>query len=52
VKGVHKDPSTIPLPRTEIPSQYLADFRAQAEVVLARLELTSGRDTGERLASN
>ena len=52
VKGVHKDPSTIPLPRTEIPSQYLAEFRTQAEVVLARLELTSGRDTGERLASN
>jgi murein DD-endopeptidase MepM/ murein hydrolase activator NlpD len=52
VKGVHKNPSTIPLPRTEIPSQYLAEFRAQAEVVLARLELTSGRDTGERLASN
>jgi murein DD-endopeptidase MepM/ murein hydrolase activator NlpD len=52
VKGVHKDPSTIPLPRTEIPSQYLAEFRSQAEVALARLELTSGRDTGERLASN
>jgi murein DD-endopeptidase MepM/ murein hydrolase activator NlpD len=52
VKGVHKDPSTIPLPRTEIPSQYLAEFRTQAEVALARLDLTSGRDTGERLASN
>jgi murein DD-endopeptidase MepM/ murein hydrolase activator NlpD len=52
VKGVHKDPSTIPLPRTEIPSQYLAEFRAQAEVSLARLDLTSGRDAGSRLASN
>ncbi len=52
VKGVHKDPSTIPLPRTEIPSQYLAEFRSQAEVALARLELTSGRDADERLASN
>jgi murein DD-endopeptidase MepM/ murein hydrolase activator NlpD len=52
VNGVHKDPSTIPLPRTEIPSQYLAEFRAQAEVSLARLDLTSGRDAGSRLASN
>jgi murein DD-endopeptidase MepM/ murein hydrolase activator NlpD len=52
VKGVHKDPSTIPLPRTEIPSQYLAEFRAQAEVSLARLDLTSGRDAGSLLASN
>jgi murein DD-endopeptidase MepM/ murein hydrolase activator NlpD len=52
VKGVHKDPSTIPLPRTEIPSQYLAEFRSQAEVALARLELTSGRGPANRLASN
>ena len=52
VKGVHKDPSTIPLPRTEIPSQYLAEFRSQAEVALARLELTSGRGPADRLASN
>jgi len=52
IKGQHKDPSTIPLPRTEIPGQYLAEFRSQAETALARLELTSGRDSGERYASN
>ena len=52
IKGQHKDPSTIPLPRTEIPAQYLAEFRSQAETALAKLELTSGRDSGERYASN
>jgi murein DD-endopeptidase MepM/ murein hydrolase activator NlpD len=52
IKGQHKDPSTIPLPRTEIPAQYLAEFRSQAETALAKLELTSGRNSGERYASN
>jgi len=51
IKGEHKDPSTIPLPRTEIPSQYLAEFTSQAETALAKLELTSGNAGGERLAS-
>jgi murein DD-endopeptidase MepM/ murein hydrolase activator NlpD len=50
VKGVHKNPATIPLPRTEIPSQYLAEFRAQAETKLAQLEMTSG-ERGEAFAS-
>jgi murein DD-endopeptidase MepM/ murein hydrolase activator NlpD len=52
IKGEHKDPSTIPMPRTEIPAQYLAEFRSQAETALAKLELTSGRNSGERYASN
>jgi murein DD-endopeptidase MepM/ murein hydrolase activator NlpD len=52
INGKHKDPSTIPLPRTEIPAQYLAEFRSQAETALAKLELTSGRNSGERYASN
>ncbi len=51
VNDVPKNPATIPMPRTEIPSQYLAEFRSQAEVALAKLELTSGADRGERLAS-
>jgi murein DD-endopeptidase MepM/ murein hydrolase activator NlpD len=42
VKGVHKNPATIPMPRVEIPSTYLAEFRGRAEVALAQLELTSG----------
>jgi murein DD-endopeptidase MepM/ murein hydrolase activator NlpD len=52
IKGVHKNPATIPQPRTEIPAQYLAEFRSQAEVAFARLDLTSGRSAGERYASN
>ena len=50
VKGVHKNPATIPLPRTEIPSKYLAEFRAQAETKLAQLEMTSG-ERGQAFAS-
>jgi murein DD-endopeptidase MepM/ murein hydrolase activator NlpD len=52
IDGVHKNPATIALPRTEIPGQYLTEFRSQAEVALARLELTSGvNGGGPRLAS-
>jgi murein DD-endopeptidase MepM/ murein hydrolase activator NlpD len=51
INGEHKNPSTIPMPRTEIPSQYLAEFRSQAKTSLAKLELTGGRDAGQRLAS-
>jgi murein DD-endopeptidase MepM/ murein hydrolase activator NlpD len=42
IKGVHKNPANIPMPRTEIPSGYLAEFRSHAEVALAQLQLTSG----------
>lgn len=42
VKGVHKNPASIPLPNTEIPAAYLAEFRSRAEVSLAQLQLTSG----------
>jgi murein DD-endopeptidase MepM/ murein hydrolase activator NlpD len=51
INGEYKNPATIPLPRTEIPSQYLAEFRSQAETSLAKLELTSGTQGGQRLAS-
>jgi murein DD-endopeptidase MepM/ murein hydrolase activator NlpD len=51
INGEYKNPSTIPLPRTEIPSQYLAEFRSQAETSLAKLELTGGRIPDQRLAS-
>lgn len=43
IKGVHKNPESIPLPNTEIPQAYAAEFRGKAEVALAQLELTSGR---------
>jgi murein DD-endopeptidase MepM/ murein hydrolase activator NlpD len=51
VNGTHKNPATIPLPRTEIPARYLAEFQSQAEVALARLDLQSGRNAAQRLAS-
>ena len=51
VKGAHKNPATIPMPRTEIPSSYLAEFRSQSESVLAKLQLTSGSGEVARVAS-
>jgi murein DD-endopeptidase MepM/ murein hydrolase activator NlpD len=51
VKGVHKNPANIALPNTEIPSRHLAEFRSQAEVALAQLELANSAP-GQRLADN
>jgi murein DD-endopeptidase MepM/ murein hydrolase activator NlpD len=51
IKGVHKNPATIPMPRTEIPSGYLAEFRSQSESELAKLQLTSGQGGVAQLAS-
>ena len=51
VKGVHKNPANIALPNTEIPSRYLAEFRSQAEVALAQLELANSVPN-QRLADN
>jgi murein DD-endopeptidase MepM/ murein hydrolase activator NlpD len=53
VNGNHKDPQTIPMPRTEIPSQYLAEFRRHSTTTMAKLDLTTqGRSTDTRLAAN
>jgi murein DD-endopeptidase MepM/ murein hydrolase activator NlpD len=51
VKGVHKNPATIPMPRTEIPSGYLAEFSRQTESEFAKLQLTNGRGGVARVAS-
>ncbi len=51
VNGAQRNPATLPLPRTEIPSRYLAEFRSQAEVSFAKLDLTSGAMPDRRLAS-
>jgi murein DD-endopeptidase MepM/ murein hydrolase activator NlpD len=51
IKGVFKNPATIPLPRTEIPSSYLAEFRSQSQSALAKLQLTSGPGSVARVAS-
>ena len=51
VRGVHKNPASIPLPNTEIPSRYVAEFRSQAEVALAQLRVANG-GPGQQLADN
>lgn len=51
VRGVHKNPANIALPNTEIPSRYAAEFRSQAQVALAQLEIASGAPV-QRLADN
>jgi murein DD-endopeptidase MepM/ murein hydrolase activator NlpD len=51
VNGAQKNPAKIPMPRTEIPSKYMAEFRGQSETVLAKLDLTNGRTATARLAS-
>jgi murein DD-endopeptidase MepM/ murein hydrolase activator NlpD len=51
VKGVHKDPAKIPLPRTEIPSHYMTEFRNQSAATLAKLQLTSGNVAAAQVAS-
>ncbi len=45
IKGVHKNPASIPMPRTEIPQKYLAEFKTQSATMFARLDLTSGKPT-------
>ena len=44
VNGMQRNPATLPMPRTEVPSRYMAEFRAGSEVALARLDLASGAD--------
>jgi murein DD-endopeptidase MepM/ murein hydrolase activator NlpD len=51
VKGVHKNPANIVLPNTEIASRYAAEFRSQAAVALAQLELANGAPRAQ-LAAN
>jgi murein DD-endopeptidase MepM/ murein hydrolase activator NlpD len=50
VNGAQKNPAKIPMPRTEIPSKYMAEFRSQSEIVLAKLDLTNGRTATTQLA--
>ena len=43
IKGVHKNPATVTMPRVEIPAKYMAEFRRDSETTFAKLDLTSGR---------
>ncbi len=51
VKGVHKNPATIPAPRTEIPALYAAEFNTQTGSAFAKLNLTRGDAGVAQLAS-
>ena len=46
VNGQHKNPSTVPLPNTEVPTRYAAEFRAKAGAALAQLQLTDQGQAG------
>ncbi len=50
VKGVQKNPASLPMPTTEIPSVYMAEFRSQAEVALARLDIADQDVPDQRFA--
>jgi murein DD-endopeptidase MepM/ murein hydrolase activator NlpD len=50
VNGAQKNPAKIPMPRTEIPSKYMAEFRSQSAIALAKLDLTNGRTATTQLA--
>jgi murein DD-endopeptidase MepM/ murein hydrolase activator NlpD len=52
VKGVHKNPASIPLPNTEIPARHRDEFRSQAEVALAQLRVANSAPGGQQLADN
>lgn len=51
VKGVQKNPATLPMPTTEIPSGYMAEFRSQAEVALAKLDIADQDVPEQQFAS-
>jgi murein DD-endopeptidase MepM/ murein hydrolase activator NlpD len=51
VRGVHKNPASIPMPRNEIPQKYVAEFSNQSVATFARLDLTSGKAPSAQLAS-
>jgi hypothetical protein len=50
VGGKHKNPATVPLPNTEVPDAYAAEFRAGVETALVQLRLTD-RDAATTVAS-
>jgi murein DD-endopeptidase MepM/ murein hydrolase activator NlpD len=49
VNGRHKNPATVPLPNTEVPTRYAAEFRSAATTALAQLRL-AGEPSTEALA--
>jgi murein DD-endopeptidase MepM/ murein hydrolase activator NlpD len=41
VNGVHKNPATVTMPRTELAEQYKAEFTAQSTAMLAKLDVVA-----------
>jgi murein DD-endopeptidase MepM/ murein hydrolase activator NlpD len=53
VNGVHKNPATVTMPRTELPAQYRAEFDREAGVALTQLAVVARPLTdGPTYASN
>jgi murein DD-endopeptidase MepM/ murein hydrolase activator NlpD len=52
VRGVHKNPAKVVLPRAELPPAYLAEFRAQADTLLAQMNLVARPADGQVFAAN
>jgi murein DD-endopeptidase MepM/ murein hydrolase activator NlpD len=43
VRGTHKNPASVTMPRVEISSKYVAEFRQASDATLAKLDLASGK---------
>jgi murein DD-endopeptidase MepM/ murein hydrolase activator NlpD len=43
VRGTHKNPASVTMPRVEISSKYVAEFRHASDATLAKLDLASGK---------
>jgi murein DD-endopeptidase MepM/ murein hydrolase activator NlpD len=52
VRGVHKNPAKVVMPRAELPPSYLAEFRAQADILLAQMNLVAPAANAQVYAAN
>jgi murein DD-endopeptidase MepM/ murein hydrolase activator NlpD len=52
VRGVHKNPAKVVMPRAELPPAYLAEFRAQAATLMAQMSTVAGPAPAQVYAAN
>ena len=52
VRGVYKNPAKVVMPRAELPPSYLAEFRSQADVLLAQMNLVAPPTNAQVYAAN
>jgi murein DD-endopeptidase MepM/ murein hydrolase activator NlpD len=52
VRGVHKNPAKVTMPRTELPAQYKAEFAERSTVALAKLDVVARPLDGPVYAAN